>query len=258
MSQVATRTSPRNDSVRIASDGLDALRAELSLGDVMRLIERTARWVDPATFRMLPVWYPEHTRRGLFYKADWSEPQLNRNRQTGTTVHKHEGNNYANRALTHALGLRGGDRPNWSCCHIWGVDDPKFGQSNLVVQDPRYYSCVANMVLLPTPLKAFTDVMPEVKAMLRTCAFNTYGWRCEHDAVAGVDIETPALDPAYPSSWPTGSDGAVPPGTVPLNERIAADATRRLERIRRDLAQAGIHYPREQVRAALEHWKVRL
>lgn len=88
-------------------DGLDALRAELSLIEVMRLIERTARWVDPATFRLLPVWYPEHSRRGLFYKADWSAPQMNRNRQTGVEVHKHEGNNYAAKALTQALGLRG-------------------------------------------------------------------------------------------------------------------------------------------------------
>lgn len=53
---------------------------------------------------------------------------------------------------------------------MWGIDDPTFGSLNVVVQDARYYSCVVNMVLLPTPLKAFTDFMPEVKAMLRTCS----------------------------------------------------------------------------------------
>ena len=57
----------------------------------MRLIERTARWVDPATFRLLPVWFPEHSRLGILYKAGWSAPQMNRNRQTGIEVHKHEG-----------------------------------------------------------------------------------------------------------------------------------------------------------------------
>lgn len=41
-----------------------------------------------------------------------------------------------------------------------------------MVQDHQFYSCVANMVLLPAPLKAFTDAMPEVKAMLRVCSRN--------------------------------------------------------------------------------------
>lgn len=129
-------------------DGLEALRQELSLADVMGLIERTARWVDPKTFEYLPVWYPEHARRGLFYKANWCEPQMNRNRQTGVSIHKSEGNTHANKALTLALGLRAGERPNWSCCHIWGVDDASYQVSNAVVQDRRFFSCVANMVLL--------------------------------------------------------------------------------------------------------------
>jgi hypothetical protein len=72
----------------------------------MRLIERTARWVDPKTFKLMPLWYPEYGRRAYFYKANWSEPQMNKNRQTGHTEHKREGNLYANKALTHALGLR--------------------------------------------------------------------------------------------------------------------------------------------------------
>jgi hypothetical protein len=88
------------------------------------------------------------------------------------------------RKRTHALGLRGDDRPNWSCCHIWGLDDATYASTNVIVQEARYYSCVANMVLLPTPLKDFTDVMPKVKAMLRTYAFHTYGWGCSHAAVA--------------------------------------------------------------------------
>ena len=120
-------------------DGLDALRVEMELGVVMRLIERTARWVDPATFRLLPTWYPEHARKAFFYKENWTVPQLNRGE------HKQEGNLHANKALTHALGLRSDDRPNWSCCHIWGVDDPLYQEANVVVQDRRFFSCVANM-----------------------------------------------------------------------------------------------------------------
>ena len=67
MGETELKTITRIPPVPI-SDGLDALRAEMSLGEIMRLIERTARWVSTETFRRLPVWYPEHSRRGLFYK----------------------------------------------------------------------------------------------------------------------------------------------------------------------------------------------
>lgn len=243
---------------KIAEDGLDALRQVLSLEDIMRMIELTARWVDPETFRFLPVWYPEYARRSPFYNKNWSEPRLNRNRESGTTVHKVEGNLNANKALTHALGLRGRERPNWSCCHIWGVDDPTYAATNLVVQDPRYFSCVANMVLLPTPLKAFTDVVPEVKGMLRSCAFYMYGWRCEHPSVDLVDVETPAQNPAYPASWPRSSQCPLPPGVIPISPRIKQAANRRMDSIRTDLASAGEFYPRERVTAVLEHWRIEL
>ena len=158
------------------SDGLEALRSVMSLREITSLIERTARWVSPETFNLLPLWFPEHGRRGLFYKGNWSEPQMNKNRTTGHSVHKSEGNVHANKALTLALGLRSKHRPNWSCCHIWGIDDARYQLSNAIVMDRRFFSCVGNMVLLPTPLKAFTDTMPEVKAMLRICARNLYGW----------------------------------------------------------------------------------
>jgi hypothetical protein len=186
-------------------DGLTALRDVLKLSEVMRLIEHTARWVDPETFRLLPLWYPEHARRGYFYKNNWSEPQMNKNRQSGHTEHKREGNVHANLALTHALGLRSDDRPNWSCCHIWGIDDALYQEANAIVQDRRFFSCVANMVLLPTPLKAFTDTMQDVKAMLRICARHLYGWHCDHEgAVEGLAIVEGWTDwSAYPESWPT-------------------------------------------------------
>lgn len=76
-------------------DGTDALMAELSFSEVMRLIERIAKWVDPQTFKLLPVWYPEHARRGLLYKSNWSEILMSTNRQTGESVHKAEANIYA-------------------------------------------------------------------------------------------------------------------------------------------------------------------
>jgi len=47
-------------------DGLEISRAEFDLGEVARLIERTAIWVSPETFELLPVWFPEHARRALY------------------------------------------------------------------------------------------------------------------------------------------------------------------------------------------------
>jgi hypothetical protein len=241
-------------------NGLSALRDVLSLREVMRLIEQTARWVDPETFRLLPLWYPEHARRTYFYKKNWSEPQMNKNKQSGHTEHKREGNVHANKALTHALGLRSDDRPNWSCCHIWGIDDPLYQEANAVVQDRRFFSCVANMVLLPTPLKAFTDTMQEVKNMLRICARYLYGWHCDHDAAAGGLATIQAWNDwaAYPESWPKADRSAMPKGLVRLDDGIRGSAARRLAQIRKDMQSAGDHYPRDEVKEAMAHWKIEL
>ena len=244
---------------KIIHDGLDALRAEIGLKEIGSLIERTARWVDPATFKLLPIWFPEHARGHHFYKENWSAPQMNINRSSNTSSHKVEGNVYANKALTWALGLRQATRPNWSCCHIWGVNDATYQASNSVVQDRRYYSCVANMVLLPTPLKAFTDTMPDVKAMLRICARNLYGWSCDHEGMASVHT---ALDDwtdwtAYPASWPRAAgDGRKPMGMVELNPEIERIAEKRLSEIWHDLEHAGPHYPRDAVRQVLVYWNI--
>jgi len=239
-------------------DGLEELRRVISSKEIASMIERTARWVSPETFSLLPVWFPEHSRRGLFYKGNWSEPQTNTNRVTGHSIHKYEGNTHANEALTLALGLRKKQRPNWSCCHLWGVDDPTFQLSNSVVQDCRFFSCVANMVLLPTPLKAFTDTLPEIKVMLRICAMNLYEWKCDHEELKGAHLALEAWSDwdSYPASWPKRPKERLPLGTVALSPSIQASAEKRLSEIRRDLLEAGPHYPRDQVRDALRYWNV--
>ncbi len=241
-------------------DGLDALCVELSVSDIARLIERTARWVAPETFQSLPLWYPEHARGQHFFKANWTEPQPNTKRGTDVSVHKVEGNTHANKALTMALGLRPKERPNWSCCHIWGIDDPGFQQANHFITDARYFSCVANMVLLPTPLKAFTDVMPEIKSMLRVCASHLYGWQPDkvdqqpaHGALQQLFV---AGD--YPVSWPTDRKACTPLGLIPLNDRIRDGIARRKLAIKTDMEQAGSFYPRMQVQTVLNYWGIAL
>ena len=173
------------------------------------------------------------------------------------TVHKSEGNSYANKALTLSLGLRPAGRKDWSCCHIWGVDDPTFQETNAVVQDRRFFSCVANMVLLPTALKAFTDTLPNVKAMLRICSRNYYGWQCDHET---MNVKNAELDKwqdwdDYPESWPRQVGDSRPLGVMPINADIRKCAIRRWKMIQKDLKDAGRHYPREEVRKALAYWK---
>jgi hypothetical protein len=69
-----------------SSDDLETLRSVIGLREIASLIERTARWVSPDTFKLLPLWFPEHARRGSFYKGSRSEPQMNKNRETGNSV----------------------------------------------------------------------------------------------------------------------------------------------------------------------------
>jgi hypothetical protein len=242
----------------VEDDGLEVLEQSFSLEQAMSLIAKTARWVDQATFQLFPIWYPELYRRCLLYKSDWSEPQTNTNRKTRVTIHKMEGNVGANKALTQALDTTSKNRRNWSCCHIWGNDDLRFQQANFVVGDRRYFSCVANMVLLPTPLKAFTDSHPSVKEMIRICAFHYYGWYCNHDDLAEWSYlrQGEASWDCYPSMWPTSRNERIPPGVVRLNSSIRRRAEKRRVQIVRDLEQAGPFYPREAVQECLDYWKV--
>lgn len=127
-------------------DGLSVVSANLPA--IVQMIARTARWVHPDAFRALPVWYPEVARGQKMYDATWTRVYRNVDRETGREVEKVEPNIKAGQAFRLALGAR--KVPNWTVCHIWSVDDPTFRKSNRVVRDPRYYSCVANMVWLPT------------------------------------------------------------------------------------------------------------
>lgn len=234
----------------------------MSVEEVLRLVSATARWVHKDVFRAFPVWFPEHSRGALFYKSDWSESQTNTTRDTGHTIHKSEGNTHANQALTLALGTTKQKRRNWSCCHIWGVDDAFFQKSNSIVRDPRYFSCTANMVLLPTPLKAFTDTMPRVKQALRICAYYYYGWYCDHrDLGSWKFLDDPLINlpTGYPKDWPTAAcPNLTPPGVVSPNDTIWRKLENRRQRIQRDLSNAGNYYPRESVTRTLEHWNINL
>lgn len=241
-------------------DGNEALREDIPA--VVELIERTSRWVHPSTFKALPVWAP-HTARGRpLYDAGWTRRYTNTRKSTGTTSEKFEGNVAALKALVTALDVASPRPKNWTVCHIWGYDDPSFAQRSNVVQDPRYFSCVANMVWLPTSLKGFTDTLPEIKAMLRVCAFHLYGWACEHESfeAQALRIRSGWVPAHYPKTWPSPEMPALLPlGTAPYSDQVQRQVQKRKARIKAALADLGyVAYPKEEVEAVLRFWNVDL
>jgi hypothetical protein len=241
----------------VVPDGLDELEQELP--SIIDLIARTARWVHPDTFRALPVWYPETARGQRVYDAKWGSVYTNTSRSTAVKADKFEANIQAAKGFVAALGTR--RKENWTVCHIWSVDDPKFQKTNTVVRDRRFYSCIGNMVWLPTPLKAFTDAVPSIRRMLRICAFHMYDWACEHADVASqaAEVRSGQIPDGYPVEWPAPGRNVPPPGTAPFSPQVAAAIARRKETLRRKLGDVSLRYfPREEVREVLEFWKIDL
>lgn len=212
----------------------------------MPLIVKTARWVDPITYQKLPIWYPETARRKPLYHIDWETHSTNKG------VDKTESNESVNKALWKALGLK--KSKHWTVCHIWGIDDPKFLKTNDIVQNHKYYSNVANMVLLPSPLKAFTDCVPEIKTMLRVCAYHLYGFLCEEPATQkqADEIRQGFIPLNYPEEWPRHAKDKHPPGVsyYKNNPKIQTSIDNRKTRIKRDLNNPtlnGTQYPKGEI-----------
>jgi hypothetical protein len=248
-------------------DGLEVFGSacETARLDFVPLIAETCRWVDPLTFRQLPVWYPESYRGAPSYDAKWQRQYTNTSKTTGKTAEKFEPNILAAKALWQAFGMAAHSKPkNWTVCHIWGVDDPQFQEPNSIVRDPRYYSCVANMVALPTPLKSITDSILVIKYILRVCAFHLYGWICEAEEVReeAEMVRRGTIPDNYPSNWPLRKNDKTPPGLVSFNPRVEQLIQRRKKEIRDSLHEAETggypHYPKEKVREVLDFWNVRL
>jgi len=230
-------------------DGNVALSADIPA--MVEMVEKTARWIHPNTFHSLPVWAPQIARKQARYTADGK-----RNRS------KSEGNDAAIQTIKDALDVARPYPKNWTVCHIWGYDDPKFALRGSVTQDPRFYSCVGNMIWLPTPLKGFTDAVPAIKAMLRTCAYYLYGWACEHPDVAeqAEAVRSGPLPEHYPQTWPH----ACRPNTLPLgisqySENIERAIAKRKAQWRVALDNPNLeNYPREQVRDVLAFWQIEI
>ncbi len=221
-------------------DGVEEFKRNVDPQAIANLVSITARWVDPDTFALLPVSSPHTYRKAPLYKSDWQE------RQTNRSAPKHEGNVAANIALTKALGLKSSERKNWSCCHIWGNDDASFQSAESEVNNPRYFTCLANMVLLPSPLKAFTDTIPEIKAALRIAAYTLYGFIPENR-----NLPAPADAGAFlPNAWLEENFN----GIHHLNSKIRRWAENESRKIARLVDKPIGSYPIDQVREVIVYW----
>jgi hypothetical protein len=241
-------------------DGNAEVESDIPL--VLSMIARTAKWVHPDTFRKLPVWSPWAARGKPLYASNWERQYTNTRKSTQQTTDKFEGNGSTARALTAALDVAPPRPRNWTVCHLWGYDDPEFKSAESVVKDPHYFTCLANMIWLPTPLKGFTDAVPQVKSILRTCSFYLYGWVCEHETVkAQAQVVSSGVIPeGYPDDWPApGRLDLRPIGMAPFTPELEARIETRKSEIRWMLNDHSLAYfPRDEVRRVLDFWKIDL
>lgn len=240
-------------------DGNEILKPYLPL--IVKIIEETARWADPITFKKMPIWAPYIARKGEIIPK-----HKNRKAKSGGEKTRKETNVAAQAAFLAAIDIAVVKRPkNWTVCHVWGYDDPSFQKGSLTA-NPKYYSCVANMVWLPTALKGFTDAVPEIKTMLRVCAYNLYDWVCDDASVLleAKKIESGYVPDGYPETWPrsrasrSNDDHAVffERNVSPFSERIDLAIKRQQDKIELILGDASFPESRKESAAnALDYWK---
>lgn len=207
------------------------------------LLAESAQWVDPRVFKALPVAFP-HAARGLpAFNANWEATE------------RKETNKLANLALYKALGeTRLNDR-SWTVCHLW---DCIVDQKNVVVTDRRFYTCLANMVLLPTPLKALTDSVPEIKRVLRFRSYQIFGWCCDYTnpivQAEANEIANMSVNAQFPAHWPVAwrAAPAVPAGPI---SQVVRDWVASSKNTATRLCQAPPgNYPANEVRQVLRYW----
>ena len=62
----------------------------------------------------------------------------------------------------------------------------------------------------------------------------------------------------YPESWPRKPNEKRPNGTVDLTPEIERTIKKARLAIKRDIKNAGPHYPRDEVRKVLAYWRIEL
>jgi hypothetical protein len=184
-------------------DGFALLRvAEQETGtDLAAFLAAATVWANPRVHAVLlrsdplGLWYPG-TRR---YKRGAGE-------RRGQVIDgiRLDDNTYANFALKNALpgGARSYD--NYSVCHIWPD----------TCYDARCHTCIANLVLVPSPLMSITDYHPSIQAALKFRSWELYEWQ-------PPGLPVPTKPERYPSTW-----RAPEPFTTEIESRLSGRGIR--------------------------------
>lgn len=170
-------------SIKYKIDGNDELNKaleELNI-DLGKLIALTSIWANPKVFDSLR----EQKQYGFWYlniRRSRHKGEARRQTINGILL---DDNSKAKQAIKLATGVK--EITNYNACHVY----PKS------CYDEKYYTCIANIVLIPVPLAGLTDHHPEIIEILKYKAFELFNWY----------IGSPPLKPIkYPSIWKDPAD----------------------------------------------------
>lgn len=138
------------------------------------LVAETAIWANPNMHDGTP-WYP-NTRRCRTGQGEKRGQILD-----GVKL---DDNTYANQAIKRAVGIPSNCLVGFEACHIW----PN------TCYDPRYYTTIANLLLIPRAIAGLSNHDPEVQAVLQYRSYELYGWYPE-------GLQCPSKPAFYPRTW---------------------------------------------------------
>jgi hypothetical protein len=144
------------------------------------LVAETGFWANPEVHQRLM----KENGTGAFF------PRIRRYREGAGEVKGQLGderlddNTYANHAIKQAVGIRRDDFTDFQACHIWPQS----------CYDARYYTVLANIVLLPAPLAGLSDHDPDIQAALQFRSYELYDWH-------PMEYARPLLPEFYPPRW---------------------------------------------------------
>ena len=158
-------------------EGLMAAAKKLEI-NFISLVAETAIWSSPEVFIELKksnpngTWYPNRRR---------AKKNEKKGTKQGNIVF--DDNTHARNAIKKATGINE-EIKDYTACHIWTKS----------CYDHRYHTCIANLILVPSPIASLTDHHHHVVECLKFRAFEIYGWYHE-------EKETPTRPICYPSNW---------------------------------------------------------
>lgn len=217
---------------KIQTDGNAVLRDSPSITKALiQIVAETSYWCDPELYKAMPIWYPEAARGNIQYNSEWEKPYLTREK-----AEKKEANQKAKMVMRI---LSGGEISNWTCCHIWGYDDPKFRKVGSPTRTSEYYTCPANLILLPNALSSLTDSLTDLKECLRYHAAMLYNFK---PPAVHLGSSPPAF---YPEKWANNQTNI-----LPITKGVVENIIKRRNEILQDLKKFSVEnklFPWESV-----------